>query len=102
MRLENLPPVGSDFLIHDEAGKSFEIVESSDWAYIGVYDGKIVSSFQQMDIERNLVTVSAEIDFRLVIKPCLVESFEVVERPEAQILYTLGEETFSFGPYSFE
>ena len=46
-------------------------------------------------------TLYATIEFQLTVKPCIVTDFAVISTPDAQISYTLGEETFTFGSYQF-
>ena len=41
------------------------------------------------------------IEFELTVQPCLVTDFDVIAAPDAQILYTLGEEGFMTGHWEF-
>ena len=55
-----------------------------------------------MNIDRTFTTVSATIDLQLTVNPCVVTGFAIISTPDAQISYTLGEESFTFGTYEFE
>lgn len=45
--------------------------------------------------------MSAEITFTLNVRPCKVNSFDVISDPIGPINYTLGEPELTFGPYKF-
>jgi hypothetical protein len=46
-------------------------------------------------------TMTANIDFKIKIYPCKVQSYELVSAPIGTVTYILGNERLSFGTYSF-
>lgn len=61
-----------------------------------------MSKFEQLNIDRSLTTIATMIGFELTVQPCIVNDFDVIAAPDAQILYTLGEEGFMTGRWEFE
>ena len=45
--------------------------------------------------------MSAEIKFELTVRPCKVDSFDVISDPIGPINYTLDDPELTFGPYRF-
>ena len=62
---------------------------------------QIIGQFEQLNIDKTTTTVEQIIEFQLTVDSCTVESFYIVRKPEAEIAYTLGESSFTFGPYEF-
>ena len=98
--IENLP-AEKEYVAFDPANKIFTIYKTTDELFLGVYQVVIKKEFEQYNIDKSTTTIMQTIEFELTVTSCTVESFSVVQRPEAAIAYTLGEPSFTFGPYEF-
>ena len=98
--IENLP-VEREYVEFDPDSKIFTIYKTTDELFLGVYQVVIRKEFEQYNIDKSTTTIMQTIEFELTVTSCTVESFNVVQRPEAEIAYTLGEPSFTFGPYEF-
>ena len=98
---ENLP-IMPPFVVHNQEERTFFIDTTSDPAFLGEYAVKIISQFEQLNIDKTTSTVSQNIPFTLTVTPCQVLNLIGNWEPDpAEISYTLNNPGFSFGPYEF-
>ena len=84
---------------HDEEQRTFMLNESIDDRFLGTYFIEITSQFLQRNIDGTQTPVSRTLYVQLTVTPCIVQSYDVIEAPESEIRYTLGDPPLTFGPY---
>ena len=97
--LTNLPT----FLTHNEDSSDFTVQESSDLSLIGEYTVNIKSEIRppKGPWKVKFHTFEVSYDFLVVIEPCIVDNYEVLEAA-ANIAYIIGfPDLRNVSPYSF-
>ena len=96
---ENLPD--EIFIEHDSIAKTLTVAQTSDLAFLGIYNIVIRSTYNQLESNGETTPKSATIEFKLTVSGCIVDTYDITDSPPATVAYTLGDEGFTFGTYGF-
>ena len=96
---ENLPD--AIFIEHDSIAKTLTVAQTSNLAFLGIYNIVIRSTYNQLESNGETTPKSATIEFKLTVSGCIVDSYDITDSPPATVAYTLGDEGFTFGTYGF-
>ena len=94
--LPNVP-----YLTPNLVSRDFTIAFTSDLAFLGIYNITIASTFTQPSISGVSSQVTKSTGFQLIVSPCTVLSYSILSTVNGTVSYTLGDPSFSFGPYQF-